>query len=109
MAQVTWTDPALEDLNRIAEFIASDSPDAASALVERVVSHVAQLSGHPKSGPVIPEFRGSSSLYRQIVEPPCRVFYRLDQDRVFILNVVRGERRISKRLLKIRFQTAQDA
>ena len=31
------------------------------------------------------------SRYRQIVESPCRVFYRYDGERVFILYVMRSE------------------
>ena len=44
----------------------------------------------PKSGSVPQELRGSR--YRQIVEPPCRVFYRFDGKRVWILRVMRSER-----------------
>jgi len=41
------------------------------------------------------------SRYRQIVETPCRVFYRYDGLRVFLLNGMRGERRLRKtRLIK---------
>ena len=34
--------------------------------------------------------------YRQIVEPPCRIFYRHDRDRVYMLYVMRGERKLRK-------------
>jgi len=33
MAQIIWSEPALLDLNDIAEYIALDKPDAASHLV----------------------------------------------------------------------------
>lgn len=49
MAQVIQSDPALEDLNAVADYIALDNPDAASYLVRRVFRHIDQLQGHPGS------------------------------------------------------------
>jgi len=34
--------------------------------------------------------------YRQIVEPPCRNFYRRNRDRVYVLYVMRGEGKLRK-------------
>ena len=50
-----------------------------------------------KSGSKPPELKGWR--YRQIVEPPCRVFYREDSGRVFILYVMRTERLLRPKLL----------
>ncbi len=36
MAQIIWTEPALLDLNEIAEYIAIDKPSAAIRLVQKV-------------------------------------------------------------------------
>jgi toxin ParE1/3/4 len=90
MAQVVWTEPALADLDTIADYIALDNPEAARRLVQKVFKHVEQLERHPKSGSVPAELRGSR--YRHIVEAPCRVFYRFDGKRVWILHVMRSER-----------------
>jgi len=99
MAQVIWTEPALSDLDAIADYIALDDPQAAQGLVRRVFRHVEQLVEQPESGSRPPEMR--QSRYRQIVETPCRVFYRYDGSRVFVLYVMRGEMRFRKtRLLK---------
>jgi plasmid stabilization system protein ParE len=81
-------EPALSDLDAIADYIALDKPEATRRLVHRVFEHVERLVVYPKSGSVPPELRGSR--YRQIVEPPCRIFYRYDGDRVWILHVIRG-------------------
>jgi plasmid stabilization system protein ParE len=89
MAEVIWTEPALADLDAIADYIALDKPDAASALVRRVFEHVEHLQSYPESGSHPPELK--RSRYRQIVEPPCRVFYRYDGKRVYILYVLRSE------------------
>ena len=80
MAEVIWAEPAIADLDAIADYIALDNPRAASLFVQRVFRHVEQLSLHPRSGPKLPELSGWR--YRQIVEPPCRVIYRVEARRV---------------------------
>lgn len=89
MAEIVWTEPALSDLDAIADYIAIENPQAAARWVQRVFRHVEQLAAHPDSGSHPPELE--DSRYRQIVEPPCRVFYRYDGKRVLVLHVMRAE------------------
>lgn len=100
MAEVIWTEPALSDLDEIADYIALDNPEAARQLVQRVFRHVEQLAEHPDSGSKPQELKGWR--YRQIVEPPCRIFYRHEAGRVFILYVMRGERLLRAGILSSR-------
>jgi plasmid stabilization system protein ParE len=94
MAEVVWTEPALNDLDAIADYIALDNPVAARELVQRIFKHVEQLTSHPDSGSKPDELRGWR--YRQIIEPPCRVFYRRDRATVYVLYVMRGERKLQR-------------
>ena len=100
MAEIVWSDPALADLEAIGDWIALQDPVAAASLVQRVLDHVAQLADHPESGSRVRELK--RSRYRQLVEPPCRVFYRFDGRTVFILHVMRSERVLRKRHLEAR-------
>ena len=95
-----WTDPAISDLEAIADFIAIENSVAASQLVQRLVQHVEQLALFPDSGCRPPELK--RSRYRQVIEPACRVFYRHDGRRVCILYVMRSERLLRKGKLAIR-------
>jgi plasmid stabilization system protein ParE len=97
MAQVIWTEPALADLDAIADYIALENPQAACDLVRRVFARTDQLVSHPLSGPKLPEFRGWR--YRQLIESPCRVIYRHEKSTVHIVHVVRGERLLDKKLV----------
>jgi toxin ParE1/3/4 len=97
MAEVIWTEPALSDLDAIADYIALENPAAASELVRRVFEHVDQLTAHPESGSKPLELK--RSRYRQIVEPPCRIFYRYDGKAVYVLHVMRSERLLRKNRL----------
>ena len=104
MAELIWTQPALEDLDRIADYIAIDDLMASKRLVQRVFQHVEQLETHPESGSRPAELRASSRRYRQIVEPPCRVIYRYDRSKqqVLVLYVMRGEMRLRTSRLRER-------
>ena len=100
MAQLIWTEPALQDLNEIAEYIALDHVSAAKRLVKYVFKKVERLEAHPQSGRKPPELQRSP--YRELIAGPCRVFYRIDDDKVFIIYVMRGERLLKAYLLKER-------
>ena len=105
MAEIVWSEPALSDLDAIADYIALENPAAASELVKRVIGHVEQLADHPESGSRPLELK--RSRYRQIVEPPCRVFYRYDGRSVYILHVMRSERLLRKGCLVSRAKQAK--
>ncbi len=47
MARIVWTEPALNDLDEIAEYIAIDDLDAAKRLVASVFQLVERLKDHP--------------------------------------------------------------
>jgi toxin ParE1/3/4 len=90
MAEIIWTEPALADLEAIADYIAVENPGAAGEFARRVFAHTDKFERHPRLGPVPPELE--ESRYRQVIEPPCRIFYRHESDRVFIVHVMRSER-----------------
>ncbi|EPC02342.1 plasmid stabilization protein [Litchfieldella anticariensis FP35 = DSM 16096] len=98
MAEVIWTEPALQELDAIAEYIALDNPTAASHLVEEVLDNTERLEDFPQSGRVPPEL--PNSIYREVVVPPCRIFYREDESRVLILYVMREERQLRAYMLE---------
>lgn len=99
MAEIVWTGPAIEDLNRIADYIALDNPAAASQLVQRIFHTASLLKDFPDAGSHPPEIRGKR--YRQIVEPPCRLFYRRSDNTIYILHVMRSEQLLKRSRLKM--------
>ena len=105
MAEIVWSQPALSDLDAIADLIALENPFAAAEFVKRIFGHVEQLANHPDSGSRPKEL--SRSRYRQVVEPPCRAFYRHGDEKVFILHVMRSERLFRKGQLAARPKQAQ--
>lgn len=100
MAQIIWTEPALQDLNEIAEYIALDNISAANKLVQKVFSSVERLEQFPKSGHKPLEL--NNSRYLEIIVNPCRIFYRIEEDKIYILYVMRSERKLRNYLLEDR-------
>lgn len=97
MAEVIWTKPALQSLNDIAEYIALSNVQAAKALIAKVFDSVERLELFPFSGRLIeelPEFD-----YREVLVKPCRIFYKVEGETVFVLNVLRQERSLRKFLV----------
>ena len=100
MARLIWTEPALTDLEVIAGYIALDKPDAAKRYVQRVFEAVDRLERFPNSGSIPPEI--PDLPYRQLVVPPCRIFYRVEKEHVFILYVMRSDRLFREEILEER-------
>lgn len=76
MAQIIWTEPALDELDEIAEYIALSNPSAAKKLVTTVFEKIQRLEDFPAPGRLPPELK--KLLYREIIVNPCRIFYKID-------------------------------
>ena len=87
-----WTDPALDDLDEVAAWIALDDPAAARRFIVRAVKAVERLRRFPDSGRRVPEAPGR--VYRELIIGPCRIIYRRQGQAVLIVHVSRGERRL---------------
>jgi len=97
MAEIIWTNPALEDLNDLAEYIALSNLLSAKKLVSKIFDKVERLEMFPESGKKPIELTNLN--YREVVVNPCRIFYKIDNDKVYILHVMRQERDLRKFLL----------
>ncbi|MBI3892295.1 MAG: type II toxin-antitoxin system RelE/ParE family toxin [Candidatus Wallbacteria bacterium] len=88
----------MADLREIHGFIARDSGNYATAVVDRVLSAVSRLTEFPESGRAVPEFRGSA--YREMIAGSYRAIYRFDErsGRVLVLAVVHGRRQLERAL-----------
>jgi toxin ParE1/3/4 len=101
MAQIVWTEPALLEINEIAEYIALDKLEAAQRLVRNVFSRVEKLKDFPKSGRKPPELP-NRTRYREVIVGPCRIFYREEKSKILIIYVMRSERTLRKYILEDR-------
>lgn len=98
MVEVIWTSPALVELNDIAEYIALSNIPAAKNWVQKVFDKISRLENHPESGKRPQELVNLN--YREVNVNPCRILYKVDSDKVYILHVMCQERDLRRFLLQ---------
>jgi len=85
---VAWTSSARDSLDEILSFIASDSPEAASKVLEVVLAAAESLSLFSERGRVVPET--DTSTIREIFVYRYRLLYQVFAAEVQILAVLHG-------------------
>jgi toxin ParE1/3/4 len=80
---IIWTEPALDDLQAITDWIANDKPAAAALVAQRVFAAVERLELFPESGRWVPE--SPEHQHREAIMPPCRIMYRATPTAVYIV------------------------
>ena len=88
---ITFTILAINDLDDMRAWYAEQQvPAVGDKLLREIVSQVERLGAFPESGRVVPEF-GLANL-RELIFPPFRIIYRLDESKVRVVRVWRSER-----------------
>jgi toxin ParE1/3/4 len=90
--KVVWTEPAWNDLEALAEYIARDSHFYAAAFVQEVREAAASLADFAERGQTVPEFADES--IRELLVKPYRLVYKLTDEHVFIVALIHGSRRL---------------
>ena len=90
MARLIWTEPALQDLEQLADYIALDDDSAAKRLVKKVFKQAELLESFPEMCPQPHDL--PDTTYRHLIVNPLKIFYRVDTDIVYIVYVMRHEK-----------------
>ncbi len=93
---VNGTEAALADPRAVEAYIARHSPQYGRGTVERIFARTGQLADHPRLGAEVPEYEDES--LRELLENPYRIVYRVYEDRVDVVAVVHGARRMPRGL-----------
>jgi len=72
--RVTWTEPAWDNLERQAAYIAQDSPRYAAALVRDARDAARSLRQFPNRGRIVPE--ENNPTIRELIVRKHRILYR---------------------------------
>jgi plasmid stabilization system protein ParE len=99
--EVLWTETAAQDLEEIFFYIAHDSPTNARRVLVRLRTRAETLRTLPSRGRVVPELRDLSlEPWREILERPHRIIYRISGYTVLIMAVLDGRRDLETLLLQ---------
>jgi addiction module RelE/StbE family toxin len=98
--QVLWTHTAQQDLTEIVEYIAQDSVGDALAILQKLETKAALLITLPNRGRIVPELLHTGiSQYRELVNAPWRIIYRVENKQVLIMAVLDSRRDLQTVLL----------
>lgn len=92
--RIAWTAAAIEDLERIIEYIARDSPRYALAFAGRVRAEARSLATFAERAPVVPEF--GDETVRELFLHSYRLIFRVRDREVQILAVIHGARDLGR-------------
>lgn len=98
--KVIWSNTAEQDLERIIEYIAIDSPSNALKILRKIKKRLDALYSFPERGRIVPELREFNILqYREIIIDLWRVVYKVIEKNVFVVSVLDSRRNIEDILL----------
>lgn len=94
--KVHWTETAQAHLQAIHDYIARDSKRNAKRFVDRITRKSQSVGTFPESGNIVPEF--DSPEIREVFEKSYRIVYRILADRIDIVAVTHGARKLPPHL-----------
>ena len=98
---VFWTQTAQNDLNGIYSYLVNhESESVALDVFERIKKKTLTLSSFPTRGRQIPELSSQNiEGYRELVDSPWRIFYKISEKNIYVLSVIDGRRSFENTLL----------
>ncbi|MBA6340164.1 type II toxin-antitoxin system RelE/ParE family toxin [Colwellia sp. MB02u-10] len=89
--KIEFAESAICDLEDIKTYYDEQHvPDIGNNFILDIISHIEQLADNPKIGRQVPEFCMSS--IRELIHPPFRIVYVLNEISIQIIRVWRSER-----------------
>ena len=92
--QVKWTEPALEDMEGIQDYIAKDSSFYARQFIERIFEVAKNLENFPDLGRQVPEAEEREDV-RELIFQGYRIIYLRQPSFIYIVAVIHGSRDLS--------------
>ena len=98
--KIIWTSIAKNDLKNIIEYISVNSPQNAIKILKKIKKKASNLYTLSERGRIVPELQGQGiSQYRELVIPPWRLIYRIDERKIYVLSVIDSRQNVEDILL----------
>ena len=92
MAEISWTDQALQDIDNIAEFISKDSFKYAKIQSRLFFDRVEALYSQPELGRIVPEIH--KKKIRELIVGNYRLVYRIVSSKKIDILTIHHSRRL---------------
>jgi len=84
---------AKNDLREIIKYISKNNPMNALKILEKIEDRINSLKHFPERGGYVPELlKNNIKDYRQLIESPWRIIYKIDNDIVNVLIIIDSKR-----------------
>ena len=83
--KISWSPLAVERLESIFDYIASDNLSAANKIVDKIFKKVESLAKYPLRGRIVPE--ANRQDIREVFVKEYRIIYRIEPGKIFILTI----------------------
>jgi addiction module RelE/StbE family toxin len=98
---VNMSKTAKNDLREIIKFISINNPINALNVLKRIESRINTLNHFPERGGYVPELlKNNIKDYRQLIESPWRIIYKIDNNIVNVLIIIDSRRNTQDILVK---------
>jgi plasmid stabilization system protein ParE len=92
---VTLTQTAEDDINAIILYIAEDNATMALKILDRLQKPIYSLKYFPERGRRVPELLDRNiKEYRELIETPWRIIYKVENNDVRVITVIDGRRNL---------------
>jgi addiction module RelE/StbE family toxin len=90
---VNVTKTAKNDLREIVKYVSKNNPMNAINILKRIENRINSLTHFPEKGGYVPELlQNNIKDYRQLIESPWRIIYKIDSDIVNVLLIIDSRR-----------------
>ncbi|MCP4136728.1 MAG: type II toxin-antitoxin system RelE/ParE family toxin [bacterium] len=99
---VAWSKNAENSLDDILNYIIeNDGANIAQKIYKRIQKKTTLLKVSPLQGSSVSELKTFGKKYRQVIEKPWRIIYKIDNDIITVLLVIDGRRDLEEILFEM--------
>lgn len=90
-----------KDLREIVEYDYEVNRTYSEKIFRKLVERISELEGFPEKGRVVPELQDHNiATYKELIEDPYRIIYKVLNDEVLLVSVIDGRRNVENVLIK---------
>jgi toxin ParE1/3/4 len=90
-----------KDLREIVEYYFEVNPQYSEKIFRTIIDRISELEDFPEKGRVVPELRDHNILtYKELIEDPYRIVYKVLTEEVLLVSVIDGRRNFEEVLIK---------
>ncbi len=93
MRKLIWSEPAVNDLQAISDFISKDSEYYARIVIAELIDAVEKLNDFSEIGRIVPEYQRQD--IRELIHENHRLIHQVTDESIIILTVINTRQLLS--------------